>query len=104
MPSEIERNLLSSIQTVKPLINRTIEAYGLTNIADDEVSDSRIHVISRSLIAFLEATKLHWYCDVSNIQDIKSPNLFIPVTPRGHLDVTSPYDICELSSKQVSRI
>lgn len=40
MPSEIERNLLSSIQTVKPLINRTIEAYGLTNIADDEVSDS----------------------------------------------------------------
>lgn len=37
MPSEIERNLLSSIQTVKPLINRTIEAYGLTNIADDEV-------------------------------------------------------------------
>ncbi|PFX32475.1 Diacylglycerol kinase eta [Stylophora pistillata] len=37
MPSEIERNLLSSIQTVKPLINKTIEAYGLTNIAEDEV-------------------------------------------------------------------
>ena len=37
VPSEVERNLWSSISSVKPLISKTIEAYGLTNITEEEV-------------------------------------------------------------------
>ena len=35
---ETERNLWSAISTVKTLINKTIEAYGLTNLTEEEVS------------------------------------------------------------------
>ena len=40
MPSEIERNLWSSISTVKALISKTVEAYGLPNLTEDEVRHS----------------------------------------------------------------
>ena len=35
---ETERNLWSAISTVKSLINKTIEAYALTNLSEEEVS------------------------------------------------------------------
>jgi len=34
---ETERTLYSAISTVKPLISRTVEAYGLTNLTEEEV-------------------------------------------------------------------
>ena len=38
LPGEVERNLWSSVSTVKQLISKTIEVYGLTNLTEDEVS------------------------------------------------------------------
>ena len=38
LPGEVERNLWSSISTVKQLISKTIEVYGLTNLTEEEVS------------------------------------------------------------------
>ncbi|KAJ7392789.1 hypothetical protein OS493_010448 [Desmophyllum pertusum] len=37
LSSEMERNLWSSVSTVKPLITTTVEAYGLTSLTEDEV-------------------------------------------------------------------
>ena len=38
LPGEVERNLWSSVSTVKQLISKTIEVYGLTNLTEEEVS------------------------------------------------------------------
>lgn len=37
VPPEVERNLWSTISSVKPLISKTIEAYGLTNVTEEEI-------------------------------------------------------------------
>lgn len=37
VPPEVERNLWSAVSSVKPLISKTVEAYGLTNLTEEEV-------------------------------------------------------------------
>jgi len=60
VPPEVERNLWSAVSSVKPLISKTVEAYGLTNLTEEEVRYSS-HDYRKIKLIIQAATKRNWF-------------------------------------------